>query len=198
MPIPVYFQQYVNEQELQKAQIEVVKTRAKAEIEVQKSTTIAMQKEQIKTARELSGRWIQIAANGEAYVIQQTLFGTSQEKLALKVVNFVKYVQHGKCNDPFILCFSIKNNEKFQEFCLPSTKITPQYVRNLFLRSGIHFGFKQKTEDEIEVLFIEEILNISPFHTLPMQHGWYAENGEWRYAFPDELVWKEVWEYANN
>lgn len=194
-PFPV--QQYLNEETIQKVYTDVAKAGIKAEIEVQKSAQIAMQRQHIKTAYEVCGRDVQIAADGEIYLVQQMPSGNVQMPLGYKVMRPVKYFEYAGNLEPFVLNFSLKRTEREEVFYLASTPLTKQNIKRLFVRSGIHFGCKQRLEDEIQILLIKKIINISAYEALPSRHGWYEEDGEWKFAFPENLVWREVWRHAN-
>ncbi len=186
-----------------KRDIQVRAEEAKAGIAIQKGqmledvkavTKLKLSKDlaDVSSKKELQRTNVTFSSDHDVFV-QKECFGEDiKGKLPIKVLRTILFCHESDTarkvlyilvkkdsGDEAVLYWDIERNEE-------------RWIRKVFESNGVYFGFGEKKESEIRRKVLLAALNMAESMVLSERHGWYQLDGEWQYAFPEELTWKEV------
>lgn len=166
--------------------------------ETQKKVLIAKIKEDINFASGLRREWIIIGQDGQVILGWETFGGNQYNKLDVEVIENVLYRPIYGTDEGVLKINICDRTRKNWDIWLNLECMNEKMLKDKFIRKGFSFGFSQKKESEILRLFISAIIDQAStnIRSVPLRHGWYQVEGRFCYAYPEELVWKEVLQNA--
>lgn len=176
-----------------------LKTANKGNYEVWKSEQLIQQKNDLTAARELQQTKIIINSSGEVLLLRDTFENQICKVLPILVNEKILYFPISKDDCGMILKLTVCA-DKFPQatvLWISQESLSNAKLSKIFLQSKITFGYGSKKESEIRRLFVIAAAKSADCQALPQEHGWYKNEDEtFAYAYPKDIVWKEVYENA--
>lgn len=164
----------------------------KARVETIKNAEIAKTRADIASQRELQQMRVLIEETGEVSLLKETFSGNILKKLPIEIVEKRLLVPIGEFDEDAILHIIVKKASQQQAIWLTREKLVGKKLSECFQRAGIRFGFNDRTEREIQRLFIVAAAKGAKLVEIPARHGWYWDGNKYCYAGPEKLVWREA------
>lgn len=165
-----------------------------AEIELRTAVDKAEKLADVHARKQLQRTVLSCTEDGSV-ILQREGFGEEiSGKLPIKI-KVTKCYSHIGDVQPAVLVLVVekKTGEEVSLFW-DLEKVEDRHIRKVFEKQGIFFGFGEKKEKEVRRQILQLSRNIAKTCELPEEHGWYQIGDEWRYAFPENLTWREVQE----
>lgn len=172
-----------------------VEIRAKLTVEDYK-TAIAIQRKEtladVESKKELQRTEVLFTPDHDV-ILHRECFGEDiRGRLPIKILRAL-LLRHENETGRDVLFVQVKKGNGEEAFLYWDTgKSENRWIRSVFEKAGISFGFGEKKETEIRRKVLLAAANMADSMVLAERHGWYRLDGEWQYAFPEELTWKEV------
>lgn len=163
-----------------------------AEIELNSTVQKAERLADIRAKEQLKKTVLSCTADGSV-ILQREGFGEMiSGKLPFKIKAAKCYCHIGDVQPEVLVLVVEKENGEIVSLFWALEQVEDRHIRKVFEKQGILFGFGEKKEKSIRRQILQLGRNIAKTCELPEEHGWYQFGYEWRYAFPEELTWKEV------
>lgn len=163
-----------------------------AEIDLKRATDKVERLSDIRAREQLQKTVLSCTADGSV-ILQREGFGeTISGKLPLKIKAAKCYCHIGDVEPVVLVLVVEKESGETVSLFWMLEQVEDRYVRKVFERHGILFGFGERKEQSIRRQILQMARNMAKTCEIPEEHGWYQLGNEWRYAFPEELTWKEV------
>lgn len=165
-----------------------------ADIEASKAERVARTLADIQSERELQRTVLSCTADGRVIVQRAGFDKNIHGELPVKYVGSYLYY-HFLDTYPSALCLNVvKENNVEVSLFFNLKKMDERNVKKVFVKSGVYFGFSGKKEEEFRTQLIQLAVNMAGHVDLPEKHGWYTNQDGRKYAFPEMLTWKEIFE----
>lgn len=190
------FAEFYNRETL-KSQIRNNETMAKAQMEIWKNSELTRQKADIMSLREQQQTRVIIEVSGKVAVEKVTFQGLMRTPLQIELAESIFYFPMEQEVEGMVLKFVVTKGANWRRTVwLNQDSFDERRLKTKFLQAGIEFGFGSKKEAEIRRLFLAAVAESARFKKLPLKHGWYRVEDTFKYAYPSEIVWKDVCMYA--
>lgn len=172
--------------------MEIQKKNAISSMSISRSIQRAEALADVASMRELQRTLISFSAGGEV-ILQKECFGEGiSGKLPIKIIAVRQFCHLMDTeNRALSVLVQKENGEKCNLFWNPE-KNENRWIRSVFEKNGISFGFGEKKENEIRRKILLALMEVAEIVVLPERHGWYQVGEKWEYAFPDDFTWEEV------
>lgn len=149
----------------------------------------------ISAQRELQKLNVEVTLGQRVKIVKERFGCDLSDETVFTVTGYQNIICREREEDK-VLCLVIQNqysNAKSAFFCY--RKLEDSYINRKCNVAGIVFGFSHEKETRVRKLFLEKLMETASCRYIPTHHGWYQEEGEIKFAFPDELTWEEVEPY---
>lgn len=180
------------EKERIKVGAEVEKKAVMAEIELKNTVEKAESLANIRAKEQLKKTVLSCNADGSVLLKREGFGETISGKLQIKIKGAKCFCHIGDVQPAVLVLVIEKESGETVSLFWMLEQTEDRHIKKVFERQGIHFGFGAKKELEIWRQILQMGRNISKTCELPEEHGWYQIGEEWRYAFPEDLTWREV------
>lgn len=175
------------------ARLAIAKKAEISVISIQESEAKAKMRSDVASQREL--QYTNISTGKDGYLIlNKEQFGTDVKgKLPIKIVQARKVRAMGdSCGEEVLIIQVEKANRQLCDLLFKTTQLENRFIMRQFDKAGISFGFGSRKELQVKKEIILSQLDKAVWEEIPLRHGWYQHGDLWRYAFPEEITWKEV------
>lgn len=150
-----------------------------------------MQRADIASKKELQVTKLCFSEDGEI-IIHRELFGEDYKgKAPFKIVsaNILICLNSEK---PRVLLIEFGLNSLTDTVFLSLKNCDSRMINVAFNRAGISFGFSHSKETTMRCELVGCIQKIASVARVPLNHGWYRDGKEIKFAFPESTTWEEV------
>lgn len=173
--------------------VELSKKQELSNIKLSESKEMSKQHADIASERELQKTKVVIGDDGRVSLCKEQFNSVIKGQLPISVLSAFRLAPVENKQNEWVLFVEIQMlNKKKASLYIHSSQVENRIIKKKFREIGVSFGFGDKKEMEIKNGLISQLISTVPFFTIPVKHGWYMENGELNYAFPEEKAWKEV------
>lgn len=178
------------------ASIEVQKRAELAEIETSKVRRKAEILADVQVQKELQRTVLSCTGDGKV-ILQRAGFGERiHGELPIRIEAARCYSHSGDIKESAMVIVVQKENGDRLPLFWNLSNTEDRHIRRIFEGAGISFGFGRKKEMEVRRQVLQLARNVAISMELPESHGWYRSAGGWKYAFPEEITWREVSKYC--
>lgn len=161
--------------------------KAMAEIAVYESKCKSKVRSDVKAQQDLQCTYVTVESDG-VVSLQKQQFGTDiKGKLPIRITQTAIFSPPGKETSLFVICAENKSVRERKMIFEPG-RLEKRHIRREFDRVGISFGFGEKKEAEVRKILVLKLLQQADTIELPLRHGWFQQEGEWRYTFPEKQL----------
>ena len=174
------------------AQIEVEKKSALENIETCAAKQKAEQKLDIHEKHQLQRTRLLCTDDGSVVLQHEGFTEKISGTLPFKIKAARCYCHIGDVQPAVLTLIVEKENGEEVALFWDLGQLEDRHIRRVFERQGILFGFGEKKEKEIRRQILQMVRNMAKRYEIPEEHGWYRVDDTWKYAFPEDVTWKEV------
>lgn len=150
-----------------------------------------MQRADIASKKELQVTKLCFSETGEI-IVHRELFGEDYKGTApFKIVSANILV----CMDPEkprVLLMEFEVNDHRVPVFVSLKQWDSRAINIAFNRAGLAFGFSHGKETTMRCELVGCIQKVASVARVPLNHGWYRDEKEIKFAFPESTTWEEV------
>lgn len=168
------------------------------EIEVSSAKAKAEMLSDIAAQRELQKLKVEVAFGQKVKMIRERFGGELFDETIFSVIRWENFIclEEEKVKDKVLRLVIMDGNSRKKVIFYCYRKLEDRYINKKFNAAGIIFGFSHVKEMRVRKIFLAKLIETASDYFIPAHHGWYRENGEIRFAFPEDFTWEEVEPYV--
>lgn len=174
-----------------KAQIASNKKDADDEKDIRKAERMSIARANVNMQKELLKTNVEIGTGGEVLIVRQIFGGNLKDEPPFRITSWV-LCKNG-VNDEAILVFSYElAGGRKDVLYIDANNLADRVLNTKFNSGGLRFGFSHAKESMLRLALVVKLIQTAQIRYLPIVHGWYKEEGKFKYCFPDEYTFEEV------
>ena len=180
-----------------KSDLEIRKKIECERVETEAAVERAKKKADVAARKELQRIMLNVNKNGDLQIIKELFEGEHRQTMPFRINASIIWRTRIAEESGILFASFLKSRD--EEVCvfLDMGRFLSREINRKMNAAGLRFGLSHMKEVQMRELLFERLREDAVVEYVPTKRGWYRRpDGQLRFAFPEDTVWKELKAYA--